>query len=776
VSDERLVAHYRLRERLGAGAMGEVWLAEDTRLHRSVALKMLRADAAGDAEAAARLLREARVASVLTHPNVAVVYEVGSATTDDGETSFVAMERVRGRTLAEILRDGPLAAAAALPIARQVAEALADAHENGVVHRDVKPGNVMVNERGHVKVLDFGLARFFPREADESVTWSGRHGAIEGEIVGTLAYMSPEQVRGRRVDARSDVFSLGVVLYEMLGGRRPFAGDTNVGLVDAILREAPPPLAAEGPLAAGLASLASRMLEKDPGRRPQDMRAVLAEIDRVAAGQPSLPPPAGPVVAVLGFANLTGRPESEWLGTGLAETLAAGLAGVPGITILPRERLVEAVRAVGGGAETDDALATRVGREAGARYVVSGAHQAVGESVRVTARVAEAASGRVVHHAKLDGRLDAIFDVQDRLVADLAAVLQGEVPPEPPRAPGGTHDLDAYEAFSKGLLNLRAETQESLDRAIAFFERAIEIDSAYAHAHLNLGAALDLKGDFLGLPELSERSLAAIDRAIALRPDWSEAWRCRGSTLITLSRADEAIAAFERALALNPTEPGAHSGIARVHFVLRGDFAAAADRYERALALHPKSGWAALQFANCAAYLRDLPRAEAAARRAVTLQQASLSGRAGLVIVGAFIRLGQCFTLEGRYAEAVAEFERELEFLKSVDHALRTRVFIELHQRIGEARLRLGDEAGGRAALDLATEAYERRARSGAVDPSTPYYAACAYALLGDSGRALTCLELAAARRPALTRARGRIEPAFEGLGKEPRFRAIIDG
>jgi len=770
---ERLVAHYRLRERLGEGAMGEVWLAEDTRLHRSVALKMLRADAAGDAEAAARLVREARVASVLAHPNVAIVYEVGQAEVDGHETSFVAMERVRGRTLAEVLRDGPLAPAAALPLVRQVAEALADAHEHGVVHRDVKPGNVMVDDRGHVKVLDFGLARFFPPEADESATWSGRHGAIEGELVGTLAYMSPEQVRGRRVDARSDVFSLGVLLYEAIAGRRPFSGESHVDLVDAILREPPPPPAVTGPVAEGLAALALRMLAKSPSERPADMRAVLGELDRVAAGQPVSPAP-GPVVAVLAFANLTGRPEAEWLGTGLAETLSTALAAVPGVTLLSRERMLEAVRAVGGGEGADDvALATRAGREAGARYVVSGAHQAVGPVVRVTARVTEAATGRVVHHAKADGRLDAIFELQDRIVADVAAALQGAVPEAPPRAPGETHSLEAYEAFSKGLLNLRAESQESLDRAIAFFEAAIALDPAYARAHLHLGIALDLKGDYLGIPELSERAVAAIDRALARRPDWAEAWRNRGSALISLGRADEALAAFERALALNPTEPGAHAGVARVHFVLRGDFARAADGYERALALHPRAGWAALQLANCAAYLRDFPRALAAARRAVELQQASLSGRAGLVIVGAHVRLGQCFALQGHWSEALAEFDHELEFLKSVDHALRARVFIELNERIGEARLRLGDERGGRAALDLAIEAYERRARTGAVDPATPYYAACAYALRGEPEAALACLELSADRRPDLTRARAPIEPAFQALRDDERFRAI---
>jgi tetratricopeptide (TPR) repeat protein/tRNA A-37 threonylcarbamoyl transferase component Bud32 len=768
------VAHYRLRERLGAGAMGEVWLAEDTRLHRLVALKMLKSESADDAEAAARLVREARVASILTHPGVAVVYEVGSVERDGRETSFVAMEHVRGRTLSEILRSGPVEPAALLPMVRQVAEALADAHEHGVVHRDVKPGNVMVTESGRVKVLDFGLAGFVPRGDDDSATWSGTHGPLAGQLAGTLAYMSPEQARGRGVDARSDVFSLGVVLYEALAGRRPFAGDNHVAVLEAILREPPPEVRVEGPVASGLLALALRMMEKGPARRPADMRAVVAELDRIASGQPTLLTPSAPVVAVLGFANLTGRPETAWLGTGLAETLSTGLAELPGVSILARERLVEMVRSLGGSPDSDDeGLANRTGREAGARYVVSGAHQSAGPVVRVTARVTEAETGRVVHHARLDGRLDGIFELQDRLLADLAAGLRGQLPAATGRVPGETHSLAAYEAFARGLLDLQAETPEALDRAIGSFERAIELDPAYARAHLKLGAALDSKGDYLGVPEVSERALAAVDRALELRPDWAEAWRHRGSALITLGRGDEALAAFERALALDPTDASAHSGKARVSFVLCGDFEAAIPGFERALALNPKAGWAALQLANCAAYRRDFPRAEAAARRAVELQQASLSGR-GLAIVGAFVRLGQCFALQGRHGEALAEYERELEFLKSVDHALRARVFIELHHRIGEARLRLGDEAGGRAALDLAAEAWERRARAGASDPSTPYYAACVYALRGETEKALACLEETAGRRPRLTRARAPIEPALEVLRDEPRFRAIV--
>ena len=201
-----MLLHYRLGERLGTGASGDVYLAEDMRLHRPVALKMLRADTAQDDEAAGRLLREARVASSLSHPNIAVVYEVGEVEQEGQKRGFIAMEHVRGYTLLERLREGPLPPPEALAVIRQVAEALQEAHDRGVVHRDVKPGNVMVTERGLVKVLDFGLAKFSPPCAEGAATWSGRHGALEGggAILGTLAYMSPEQARGGDVDARSE--------------------------------------------------------------------------------------------------------------------------------------------------------------------------------------------------------------------------------------------------------------------------------------------------------------------------------------------------------------------------------------------------------------------------------------------------------------------------------------------------------------------------------------------------------------------------------------------
>jgi len=776
------IGHYRLTDRLGAGAMGEVYLAEDTRLHRAVALKMLHVEAREDEAAAARLVREARVASALTHPNIAVIYEVGEVEHEGRRHSFIAMEYVPGQTLDEIASERPLDVGEILRIIRQVAEALAEAHGRGVVHRDIKPGNVMMTDRGLVKVLDFGLAKYVPSGGDETATWSGPHRLLEeaGAMMGTLAYMSPEQARGGAVDERSDVFSLGVLLYELLERRRPFMGQNAVELVDAILREPPLPLVHnEGPFSGELGRVVLRMLEKDRERRHPDMGAVSRDLTALLAGRGPAAGPAisdAPSIAVMSFTNITRSPEDDWLGTGIAETVTAGLSNVTGLTVVSRARVVEILRKLGGPEGNEEAHAARLGRELGVQLVVSGGYQRLDEQVRVTARVSELATGTVIQTLKLDGRMAGIFDLQDRVLGDLSAGLRLRLPSSAARDRDAyeTHSVEAYEAFAKGLINLRAESPDTLDRAILFFERAVALDPDYASAHAQRGVAYELKAEYLSMPELFERALSSLDRALILRPSLVEAHRSRAMVLLSLGREDEAVTAVEHALTVDPGAASAYQTLGRVHFIGRGDFARAAEYYEMALDLNPQAGWAALQLAHCTALLGDSIRAEAAAWRAVVLQEEFLSGREGQLIVGAYVRLGQAFAIQGRHAEALHQFERELEFLQRVDHALRGRIFIELHQRIGEARIHLEDAAGGRAALDVATEAFERRVRTGADDPSTRYYAACAYALRGDVEAALESLEKAASSRRRFTVARARVETALENLREEERFQALV--
>jgi adenylate cyclase len=511
------------------------------------------------------------------------------------------------------------------------------------------------------------------------------------------------------------------------------------------------------------------------------MRDVCRELAAVArADVPRSPAivstPSAPAVAVMSFANITKDTGDDWLGTGIAETVTADLKAVEGLTVVGRERIYEALKTLAlPGGETDEQLATHVGREVGARWVLGGGYQRLGDVVRVTARLTETDTGAVVRTVKIDGRMDGIFELQDRIVRELSVGLRLSLTPEN-RAEGETQVVDAYEAFSRGMLNFRAESHESMDRAILFFERAVQLDPSYARARLQLGAAYSLKASYLAMPELHERAIANLRLAIELRPSLTAAWRELGGTLVELGRIDEAIEAIQRALSLDPGDAGPYSTMGRALFVGRGQFAEAASWYDKALALNPKAGWAALQLAHCAALLRDFPRGEAAADRAAALQQEILSGKEGILIVGAYMRRGHLRALQGRHAEAVQEFLREQDFVARVDHALRARIAIELHQRLGAAYLGLGDTARAEAAFATALAGWEERLRMGADEPFTRYYAACVYALQGQTEPALANLEKAARTRRAFVVERARIEPEFEGLRGESRFRALIEG
>jgi serine/threonine protein kinase/tetratricopeptide (TPR) repeat protein len=766
------VSHYRVIESLGRGGMGEVYLAEDLRLHRLVALKMCPAED----EAAASLLREARVASVLNHPGIAVIYEIGDADRPGGRQSFIAMEYVKGKTLAEFAHTPDLGLEEIVDVVGHAAEALAAAHRQGVVHRDVKPSNVMVLENMRVKVLDFGLAKYVPLATGGGDTWSGRDLAISGSLMGTFSYMSPEQARGRDVDGRTDIFSLGVVLYELVTGHLPFSGENAVEIIDAILREDPPPMTRGGEaVSPGLERIVRRMLAKDPDFRYQSMQDVCGDLEE--AKRSSFQGAAAvhlesPSVAVMTFANITKGSEDEWLGTGIAETVTADLKSIEGLRVISRERIHEMARKLSG-AGAGGALATHLGREMDARLVVSGGYQRLGDVVRVTARVTETETGAVLRTIKIDGKMSEIFGLQDRIVAELSEALKLSLRP----ALQGTEEtqvLDAYESFAKGLINLRAESTDSLDRAILFFQRAVELDPGYAKAYLQLGVAQGVKAGYLVLAELHEKALANFRKALDLRPSFAEAWRETGLTLNYLGREDEAIHAIERALALDPVDSESHAALGRAYFIGKADFTRAASAYERALALNPRAGWSALQLSHCAALLRKFQRGEEAARRAVVLQEEFLSGKEGFVIVGAHIRLGHLAALQGRHAEAKEHFEREMEFLRRVDHALKARVFIELHMRVGSAEAGLGNRSAADAALGIAIEAFERRVRMGTDDPFTRYYAAGAYALKRETDLALASLEKAIQMRPAFTIARARIEPDFDTLRETSRFRELI--
>jgi tetratricopeptide (TPR) repeat protein len=455
------------------------------------------------------------------------------------------------------------------------------------------------------------------------------------------------------------------------------------------------------------------------------------------------------------------------------ETVTADLKGVPGLAVIGCERICEVEKRLTGQASHGESeLAARLGRELGARWVVTGGFQRLGDRVRITARASEVESGELLTTVKVDGAMADLFALQDRIVAQLAEGFHVAARPSS-GAGDGTHVIDAYEAFSKGLVNLRAESRESVDRAILFFERAVALDPDYGRAWIELGAAYDTKASYLAMPELLERAVQAFERGLALEPRLPRAWRELGATLVALGREERGFEAIRRALELDPEDGSAHAALGRAYFIGKGMFAEAAACFERALQRNPQGGWYALQLAHVAALLREFPLADRAARQAIELQERGLSGREGVLIVGAYMRLGVVRALEGRFEEAVEEFRRELAFLRRVDHALKERAVVELHVHLGSALLASGRADEGRQALRLALDAFEERLRMGADEPFTRYYVAAAWALLGEKDRALGALERAAAQRHAYTVARARIDPDFEALRGDPRFAAI---
>jgi serine/threonine protein kinase/tetratricopeptide (TPR) repeat protein len=795
------ILHYQVRRRLGAGGMGEVYLAEDTRLGREVALKLLPVAEQRDAERRARFLMEARAASALRSSNIAAIYDIG----EHEGAIYLVMEYVEGEVLSERVKRGPVAVREAVEIALQVADALSEAHGRGIVHRDIKSANIIITPRGQAKVLDFGLAKFLPNDAvavDAAPTFER---TMAGLVLGTVSYMSPEQALGRPVDARSDLFSLGVVFYEMLTGRLPFEGQSFAEVIDAILNQ-PPPGAARFNYAVTpqIDAVLRKALEKDPQYRYQtardlfidlrNIRTALEEeerhrtsgISRPSDGSGRRAPAATPAapensIAVMTFTNITREPGDDWIGSGIAETVSADLKTIHGVTVIGRERIFDALRNLQSSDTQafDDRFAIEIGRGLNARWIVAGGYQRFGPQIRITARFVDIGTGVVLRNVKIDGRLEDIFSLQDRIVFELTQDLHLQLARSEIAhiEEAETRSVEAYELFSRGVLTMRMATRDAPDRAISLFERALAIDPEYAEAWAGLGGAFQQKGAFLNLPELVEKAVECERRALAIDPNLADAHTWLGASLLALGRVDEAIAALNQSISIDASQVRTWSTLARAYWIGKGDIEKGIESLEYAIELNPQFGYGHLQLGFLYVERGDYAKAEAAATKAVDLQERYISGEEGLLIVGAHTRLGYAYYRQGRYEEAIKEYQSELLFLTASDHVLKERALIELHQKLGAAYLRLGRMSDAERHLRVAVRNFDERVARGADDAQTKYYAAIAHALRGDIGRAVTFIEQTwpklgplnrrrvahdpdlAAVRPALVE-RGLLEPA----------------
>ena len=776
------VQHYRIDTRLGAGGMGEVYRAEDVRLGRAVALKFLPPSLKADPDSRARLLNEARAASMLKSPNIAVTYDIGEHRGSD----FIVMEYVEGELLSARAAKGPLPVREVVEVGLQVSEALDEAHARGIVHRDIKSANLIRTDRGLIKVLDFGLAKFLNTASDATVTRAQM--TMAGMVVGTVSYMAPEQALGHTVDHRSDLFSLGVVLYELSTGRMPFAGTTATEIIDRILHEVPvPPSRFDPAIPTTFDNVLARALEKSPTFRYQSARDIQHDLRLVQRDLEEIPvrrtttrsavssgrmAPVESSVAVMTFANITREPADDWIGTGIAETVSSDLKNIAGLTVIGRARVFDALRNISSDTSLDESLAIDIGRRLGATWVVVGGFQRIGELIRITAHFVEVATGASRQTVKVDGRIGDIFSLQDKIVFELSQglnlALRGTEVAEIERRE--TQSVEAYESFARGMMNLRLASRDSIERAIALFEQATRHDPEYVNAWAALGGAYGLKGSFLSLQDLVERAVDTERRALLLDPDFADAHSWLGSALLQLGRTDEAIAEMREAVRLDPQNGQAYQGLARALWVGKGDFAGAIPHFERSIELNPEAGYSYLQLGLLLSWEGRFERAEEICRRAVELQDQYISGNAGLQVVGANSRLGYVFYLQGRYEDALREYERGLAFVRSTDHALKERTVIELNIKMGAAHHRLGHTAEAARHFDRALKLHAALSARGSDDPFTRYYIANLHALRGEVDKAFDSLERVSARFPELTAARMRRDPDLESLRNHPRW------
>ncbi|MEO5895194.1 MAG: protein kinase [Vicinamibacterales bacterium] len=776
------IQHYRITARLGAGGMGEVYKADDLRLGRPVALKFLPADLKADPESRARLLNEARAASMLRSPNIAVTYDIGES---DG-ADFIVMEYVEGELLSTRLTQGPLPLREAVEAGIQIADALDEAHSHGIIHRDIKSANLMRTARGLVKVLDFGLAKFVDGHAAFDATRTQM--TMAGMVIGTVSYMAPEQALGKQVDPRADLFSLGVVLFECLTGRVPFEGGAPTEIIDRILHYDPPQISrylSTAPPA--LDTVVSRALEKAPEFRYQsareiyhDLKALAGELTATPRRSSRIPAPsatrADSSVAVMTFANITREATDDWIGTGIAETVSSDLKNVHGLTVIGRARVYDALRNLSSDAHLNDALAIDVGRRLGATWVVVGGYQRMGPLVRITANFVEVASGELRGTVKVDGRIEDIFSLQDKIVFELSqgldVALQGSEVAGIEKQE--TVSVAAYESYVRGMMNLRQATRESIERAIAAFEDATRHDPEYAIAWAALGGAYGLKGSFLSIADMLHKAIELETRALALNPELADAHMWLASALLALGNIDDSIAAVREAIRLEPDNGQAHQGLARALWVGRGDFAAAIPEFERSIELNPEAGYSYLQLGLLLAWEGQYDRAEDVCRRAVELQEQYISGNAGLQIVGAHSRLGYVHYLRGHYEEALRSYEREMAFIGASDHALRERTQIELNMKIGSVYFRQGKTEDASRHFNRALKAFDARVARGADDPFTRYYIAALLAMRGERDEAIDSLRQVAEKFPALTAARAQRDPDLALLRDDPAFHQLL--